>query len=74
LDAPPVVESHRKEGVGMKQISTLAAIALALALITGCVSVPKRNPLPEHLADVARVPGGEHARHWGDVPPPYADQ
>ena len=33
----------------MKQISTLAAIALALALVTGCVSVPKRNPLPEHL-------------------------
>jgi hypothetical protein len=28
-----------------------------------------RNPVPEHLVDVAGVPGLPSARFWGDVPP-----
>lgn len=49
-------------------------LILILALtVSGCTSVPKRNPLPPELAEEAKVPGIEDARAWGDEIPHYAD-
>ena len=44
-------------------LTTLAC----LAALSGCVSVPKRNPLPEHLVERSvPVAGSDRARAWGD--------
>lgn len=42
----------------------------AVLAITGCSSLPGRNPLPESLGDAAVIPGIPGARHWADEPPP----
>lgn len=45
---------------------------LLLALVAGmpaCVSVPKRNPVPEQLVEQAEVPNLVGARVWGDELP-----
>lgn len=42
-------------------------------MVTGCSSVPERNPLPESLSDIAVIPGIENARYWADAPPPEID-
>ncbi len=39
-------------------------------IVTGCSSVPERNPLPESLSDQAVIPGIDGARYWADAPPP----
>jgi len=50
------------------------AICVALILIQGCATAPPRkNPLPENLADQAVVPGIPRARSWGDEKPKYVD-
>lgn len=50
------------------------ALLSLLVLLTGCVHVPKRNPLPEeHVAD-AEVLGIPRARVWGDVPPTWMQE
>jgi hypothetical protein len=38
------------------------------ALVAGCVSVPKRVPLPESLIESAAIPDIPRARTWGDAP------
>jgi len=45
-------------------------VILAVALLIGCVSVPKRTPVPVALTDEAEIPGIPFARQWGDGPPP----
>jgi hypothetical protein len=48
----------------------------ALLLVTlgqGCVSVPKREPVPESLTAEATIAGIPRARFWGDARPPYID-
>ena len=56
------------------QARPVAAITVCAVLITGCVSVPKRNPLPEHLIeDVGFIVGRERAAAWGDERPHYVD-
>ena len=42
-------------------------------IVTGCSSVPERNPLPESLGDAATIPGIDKARYWADEPPPEID-
>jgi hypothetical protein len=42
----------------------------ALVIVTGCSSVPERNPLPESLSDNAEITGIPKARYWADSPPP----
>jgi len=43
-----------------------------MAIMQGCASAPKRNPLPQNLSAEAKVPGySEFIRFWGDGPPPY---
>ena len=51
----------------------LITLALSMVLVSGCASVPKRNPLPPELADEAVIPGLVDSRIWGDEIPHYAD-
>lgn len=48
-----------------------ALLLSLLVLLTGCVHVPKRQPLPEDYAADAEVLGIPRARFWGDAPPPW---
>ena len=52
------------------------SIALSLVVIFawGCVSTPKRNPIPESLVEEAEIPGIPNAREWGDAPLPHEDE
>jgi hypothetical protein len=45
--------------------------ALMVALAQGCVSIPKRTPVPESLINEAGISGIADARVWGDAPLPY---
>jgi hypothetical protein len=55
--------------------SAFILLSIFLVLITGCVSIPRRHPVPEDLVTSARIPGlPEKARLWGDEEPPYADE
>jgi hypothetical protein len=48
---------------------------LLMAMMTGCASAPRRNPLPANLSDEAVVPGySNYIRYWGDGPPPYMEK
>ena len=51
----------------------LAASVLLGIIGQGCVSVPKRDPVPESLIGSAEIPGIPMARTWGDEVPPHAD-
>ncbi len=54
-----------------KAVLKLFLIEFLMAFIlTGCTSLPERNPLPESLSDVAVIPGIDGARYWADAPPP----
>jgi predicted patatin/cPLA2 family phospholipase len=48
-------------------------LLLLFALAQGCVSVPKRVPVPDDLITSASIPAIPRARVWGDEAPPYAD-
>jgi predicted acylesterase/phospholipase RssA len=45
-------------------------LILAVLLLSACVSVPERNPVPEELVNVAVSPVNDYARMWGDEAPP----
>jgi len=49
------------------------AFCLLVTFGHGCVSVPKREPVPDAIYESTAVPGIPRARFWGDAPPPYAD-
>ena len=49
----------------------LVALA-ALAAVSGCSTVPERNPLPLELTNVAGIPGVPKARFWGDEWPKFS--
>jgi hypothetical protein len=52
----------------------VGAIAICTALVSGCVSVPKRNPVPEDKIDsMGFLVGREGAAAWGDETPHYVD-
>lgn len=45
-----------------------------LVLLTGCVSVQPRNPLPADQVEVAAITGIPQARFWGDDISPFLEQ
>ena len=56
------------------RIQVVAALSAVLGLLAqGCVSVPKRNPIPEELITDASIPGLPEARIWGDEPPEWSE-
>lgn len=59
----------------MRRMFNLRAVAVmvGLGLLAGCVSVPKRNPIPEDLITDTQVPGIPRAKLWGDVAPDWAE-
>jgi hypothetical protein len=54
--------------------SLLVILSVLFSLTGGCVSVPKRNPVPEDLVESAHIPGMPRARLWGDEEPPWAEE
>lgn len=52
---------------------TLAVSVLLGMIGQGCISVPKREPVPVAIYEEAVVPGIPRARFWGDARPPYTD-
>lgn len=67
---------HRAARAGSLSLSGsgMLAILVCVSFVSGCISVPKRNPLPEELVEAATVPGGNYGRYWGDAPPRYVDE
>jgi hypothetical protein len=55
----------------LKQASGWSMLAL-LVILTGCASVPERQPLPPEYALKAGIPGIPDARFWGDEWPTFA--
>jgi len=51
----------------------MVAALLDISLLTGCSSLPERNPLPESLSDTAKISGIASARFWADEPQPEMD-
>jgi predicted acylesterase/phospholipase RssA len=59
---------------GIKSMSIVRKIIWSVFLVvavTGCSSVPERNPLPLELNAEAQIPGVPEARFWGDQWPKY---
>jgi hypothetical protein len=54
-------------------LKSLLVHFFVLIIVTGCSSLPERNPLPESLSDAAIIPGIEGARYWADEAPPETD-
>jgi hypothetical protein len=61
-------------GVGLRKDSLRQAHSFILALLTalvflsqGCMALPVRHPLPEHLLDQVQVADLPGIRDWGDV-------
>ncbi len=55
----------------LKQAGQWSSVALLL-ILTGCASVPERNPLPPEYTLDATIPGIPDARFWGDEWPTFA--
>lgn len=51
----------------------LLTVVLLATFLQGCVSIPKRNPVPDKLSEDAVIPGIQRARNWGDEKPAYTD-
>ena len=51
----------------------LLAVVLLATFLQGCVSVPKRTPVPDSIYEEAVIPGIPRARFWGDTRPAYTD-
>jgi hypothetical protein len=49
------------------------AVVLLATFLQGCVSVPKREPVPDAIYEEAVIPGIPRARFWGDARPYYID-
>ena len=54
-------------------LKTIFAYLFLAIVVTGCSSLPERNPLPESLSEDAVIPGIASARYWADEPPPEID-
>ncbi len=60
-----------------RPFSRLRALLCLLALgflLSGCMALQVRHPLPEHLLDQAEVANLPGIRYWGDVPSPSLEQ
>ena len=52
-----------------KKMVLLFAIILISFLLSGCATVPRRNPLPEKFSEIAQIPKIPLAKFWGLNPP-----
>ncbi len=59
--------THRDSRCPSRQLAFLVALAL---ILQACVSIPKRNPVPEEMVEQAVIPSIPMARLWGDELPP----
>ena len=57
--------------LSLKQASQRGTVALLL-ILTGCASVPERQPLPPEYILKTEIPGIPDARFWGDEWPTFA--
>ena len=57
--------------LSLKQASQWSTVALLL-ILTGCASVPERQPIPPEYTLKAEIPGIPEARFWGDEWPTFA--
>jgi hypothetical protein len=57
----------------LKHTSQWSTVALLL-ILTGCASVPERQPLPPEYTLKAGIPGIPEARFWGDEWPTFAEE
>lgn len=64
---------HHSLVANRQSLTTLVVAVLLAALFQGCVSVPKRDPVPEAVYEETTIPGIPKARFWGDARPPYID-
>ena len=55
----------------LKKASQWSAVPLLL-ILTGCASVPEREPLPPEYTLKAEIPGIPEVRFWGDEWPTFA--
>lgn len=55
-----------------RRLTVLLSGAVVLVTLAGCSTAPIRQPLPEDLADRARIPGIPSARFWADEWPAYS--
>lgn len=53
----------------MAGIRSIVSTMLVTGMLSGCATVPERNPVPEALQDSAQIPGAPGARHWADESP-----
>ncbi len=53
-------------------IAALTMLTLTTFFLSGCGTIPTRNPLPEALGDQAQIPGIPRAKFWGDETPNFA--
>jgi hypothetical protein len=60
-----------EEPLRTRILALLLVAFVAAAVLSGCASVPKRNPLPVELYETASIPGVEHARYFADKAPPF---
>jgi predicted acylesterase/phospholipase RssA len=58
--------AHRENQCPSRRLAYLVALAL---ILQACVSIPKRNPVPEEMVEQAAIPGIPLARFWGDELP-----
>jgi len=76
MNVGKIFQKDRK-GELMKSVYRYSTLVFTLLvfLISGCAVVPNRRPLPDDFKGMARLSGmSEHARMWGDEPPPWVDR
>lgn len=46
----------------------------ALCIVSGCATIPERQPLPQELVSMTTIPGIDRARYYGDELPRFVDE
>lgn len=57
---------------GTRALAGVVCAGVLAFIVTGCASVPERNPLPLELRTQAGIPGVPEARFWGDEWPKFS--
>ena len=64
----------RKVGNGARTKAPFCLILFLLVMLTGCVSIQPRNPLPADQVEAAAIAGIPQARFWGDDVSPFLEE
>src|SRR5210317_763426 len=67
------MKEHQMFCLLLRQASRWSVLTLLL-ILTGCASVPERQPLPPEYTLKAEIPGIPEARFWGDEWPTFAEE